>query len=711
MQRSQFFGKKRKVWLSSLDKFSTKMESQSSIVSFQSLNFDAAAALTDSNLWQLQNVEKKMSTKPSKLFTELWNGYFVSLLLEKKILPAFPANKKNLFQISHKEIFRFVKNYRGDFQIATSAFQGCQSSFEILYGYLTLINHATKLENIANIQYEKLVLKSLALSVSVALKHPKHSNYRLCKNEIAFLSEEVMKLTEQLAIISKSISNVRNGNTDAPDDVISNINESNSSEILASLYEIFNCYMDVNNSLNSLKCIRLDQGQVEKHIFDIAEDDHFSLSSRIFKHYQSSFAEDSLLKMYEFLLAKKKTCILLSLLEGLPTNGIQLESFVSKLGLELLEGSIPGADLLKRYEVLAKRHHCLNHAWISKTKLKVKETRIENFINKGKWQLAAQFVSFLKYSECTHLSVFLFEALKSRKLYIDADEVYKQFDLSKLVRPVSQIQLDGHRDTKLLKYLQLPMTQDQIHIVHDLASVHLASQALQVQADGTMVLGVDAEWKAVMTSNNQGGKTRGANILQIASSTNGVFIFDLDALYRKNVTTSIALLQTIFSDNRFIKLGWTFSESDIAELLAASNGFFRSAFLKTSGIIPLDKLVKLNKQICRPNALSTGASLSSACKDYLGRELDKSQRLSDWRARPLKIDQLVYAALDAHCLFAICAVVLKEFEALSIQQQQQQGSANTEVLLENFSLIASNADVISELNQLLETYHVFHNKL
>mmetsp|Transcript_31481 Transcript_31481/g.72380 ORF Transcript_31481/g.72380 Transcript_31481/m.72380 type:complete len:360 (+) Transcript_31481:1161-2240(+) len=51
------------------------------------------------------------------------------------------------------------------------------------------------------------------------------------------------------------------------------------------------------------------------------------------------------------------------------------------------------------------------------------------------------------------------------------------------------------------------------------------------------------------------------------------------------------------------------------------------------------------------------ASLSSVCAALLGHQLDKTAQMSDWERRPLTSQQRHYAALDAHCLLALHAII------------------------------------------------------
>lgn len=53
-----------------------------------------------------------------------------------------------------------------------------------------------------------------------------------------------------------------------------------------------------------------------------------------------------------------------------------------------------------------------------------------------------------------------------------------------------------------------------------------------------------------------------------------------------------------------------------------------------------------------PDALE-GHSLKAVCERELNISLDKSQQTSDWAQRPLTLEQLEYAALDAEVLLLL----------------------------------------------------------
>uniref|UniRef100_A0A1B0G7H2 3'-5' exonuclease domain-containing protein n=1 Tax=Glossina morsitans morsitans TaxID=37546 RepID=A0A1B0G7H2_GLOMM len=61
-----------------------------------------------------------------------------------------------------------------------------------------------------------------------------------------------------------------------------------------------------------------------------------------------------------------------------------------------------------------------------------------------------------------------------------------------------------------------------------------------------------------------------------------------------------------------------------------------------------------------------GESLSVLTELCLGKKLDKSNQFSNWANRPLRRDQLIYAALDAHCLILIYQVIAELLLRLNI---------------------------------------------
>ena len=53
-------------------------------------------------------------------------------------------------------------------------------------------------------------------------------------------------------------------------------------------------------------------------------------------------------------------------------------------------------------------------------------------------------------------------------------------------------------------------------------------------------------------------------------------------------------------------------------------------------------------------------TLSHLANLCLGRKIDKSNQLSNWLNRPLRHEQIQYAALDAHCLIEIFDIIRNE---------------------------------------------------
>lgn len=61
-----------------------------------------------------------------------------------------------------------------------------------------------------------------------------------------------------------------------------------------------------------------------------------------------------------------------------------------------------------------------------------------------------------------------------------------------------------------------------------------------------------------------------------------------------------------------------------------------------------------------------GQTLSSLVELCLGKKLNKSNQFSNWENRPLRQEQLVYAALDAYCLIEIYTVLEQQCEQIGV---------------------------------------------
>lgn len=90
-------------------------------------------------------------------------------------------------------------------------------------------------------------------------------------------------------------------------------------------------------------------------------------------------------------------------------------------------------------------------------------------------------------------------------------------------------------------------------------------------------------------------------------------------------------------------MGFSFSD-DVAHLVALDASLKLDAFKRV-----IDIQAKALKQLALPRP----PSLSNLCRRLLGKPINKRNQRSNWERRPLRPDQLEYAAMDAVALLLL----------------------------------------------------------
>lgn len=99
---------------------------------------------------------------------------------------------------------------------------------------------------------------------------------------------------------------------------------------------------------------------------------------------------------------------------------------------------------------------------------------------------------------------------------------------------------------------------------------------------------------------------------------------------------------------------------NVIDLMELSRLLPLPQLFKNSNTNPIRNSFKANKNNKKKNGSNCSTvSLSKLSEIILGKRLDKSVQCSEWHARPLKPEQIQYAALDAAVLCAILATLIK----------------------------------------------------
>ncbi|KAE9358021.1 hypothetical protein PF008_g2856 [Phytophthora fragariae] len=208
-------------------------------------------------------------------------------------------------------------------------------------------------------------------------------------------------------------------------------------------------------------------------------------------------------------------------------------------------------------------------------------------------------------------------------------------------------------------YLKVPLAQERIVVVDNDEALSLATELLM--RDSVTRIALDAEWRP----DSRAAVPSKCSILQVACD-DYVFIFDFVEMALGDLEE---LFEHLFASETIAKIGfaidgdikrlrWSFPEVkcfdtfvnvlDFSfETLEATTHLSNGPIVATRSTSDDAASERLQRRKRRQKGLSTYV------KQALGYPLSKLQQKSDWERRPLTLQQVAYAALDAYCLLML----------------------------------------------------------
>lgn len=203
-------------------------------------------------------------------------------------------------------------------------------------------------------------------------------------------------------------------------------------------------------------------------------------------------------------------------------------------------------------------------------------------------------------------------------------------------------------------FLKLSLPPNCIHHVRN------ASQFAAMLADlrAQRLIAFDSEWKPTFCSDNE------LAIVQLATRQR-VYIVDVANIKLPQVDDWHQLANSIFANEDIIKLA--FSPASDLVMFGKSMPGFANVHQTIAGCLDLQLVWQHLNSLPRNrfrfpcDGDRFGSSLSGLVQLCLGQKLDKSNQFSNWQQRPLREEQVQYAALDAYCLMEIYDVMETEY--------------------------------------------------
>lgn len=135
-----------------------------------------------------------------------------------------------------------------------------------------------------------------------------------------------------------------------------------------------------------------------------------------------------------------------------------------------------------------------------------------------------------------------------------------------------------------------------------------------------------------------------------------------------------SLGKNVFNNDEILKLGFAPSsdlsmlQKSLPSLNLSSHSWSLSSYLDLQQF--WRKLTTIKSFRFPYAGENANENLSNLVQKCLGKKLDKSNQFSNWEKRPLRFDQIAYAALDAYCLIEIYDVLEREISKMGINYDE-----------------------------------------
>ncbi|XP_055612884.1 exonuclease mut-7 homolog [Uranotaenia lowii] len=204
----------------------------------------------------------------------------------------------------------------------------------------------------------------------------------------------------------------------------------------------------------------------------------------------------------------------------------------------------------------------------------------------------------------------------------------------------------------------LSVDESHIHLVDSRDKFYAMITDLAHQS----IIAFDSEWKPTFGGSNEFA------LIQLATRKD-IYLIDVQAAWLESSDWA-SLAKSVFNKEDVLKLAFAPS-TDIAMFQKALPAFYGAYSSQTrSTILDLQDLwryVETVRNFRFPyHEETTNRNLSNLVKLCFGKQLDKSNQFSNWAQRPLRKEQLLYAALDAYCLLEIYDLIDSRLQTLLV---------------------------------------------